>query len=288
MLIKLFLIFLFSFELFGLTLNKLYYIDSRNIKLQDILPNASYDVTLFKIEAKRYSKKIKSKKVIALLKEHGFKDIIASSNYIQFTKKSPIDMLQIKLTIKKLYKEKYPNIRIKSIRLMPRGYIKVLPKQFKVIMQKKAYLSHTGTLSIKTLDKKRLFFNYIIDANIYIYTSKKTIEKNERISALNTTKKSIPFGKFRAMPINVNHLNITQSKRKLKADSIITSRDIETLNLIKRGAHVTVNFKDNNINISFSAKALQKGKLNDIITIQKRNKKRLKVKVIGKNRVEIQ
>ncbi|MFT5660976.1 MAG: flagella basal body P-ring formation protein FlgA [Sulfurimonas sp.] len=287
MLVKIFLIFLFSFKAFAITLNSTYYIDSRNIKLQDILPSASYDVTLFKIEQKRYTKRVKSKEVLKLLKEHGFKNILASSSYILFTKNSPIDTSKIKSSIATLYKEKYPDIKINSIFIMPRGYIKSLPKQFEIIMQKRSYLSRSGTLSIKTLDKKKLFFNYTIDAKIYIYVSKKSIKRNERISALNSTKKSIQFDKFRAIPINVHQLNVTQSKRNLKVDSIITSRDIETLNLVKRGAHVTVNFKDNSINISFSAKALQNGKLNDIITIEKRNKKRLKVRVIGKNRVEV-
>ena len=287
MLVKILLIFLFSFEVLAITLNSTYYIDSRNIKLQDILPRAPYDVTLFKIEQKRYTKRVKSKEVIALLQQHGFKDILSSSSYILFTKNSPIDTSKIKSSITSLYKEKYPNIKINSILVMPRGYVKSLPKKFELIMQKKSYLSRDGTLSIKTLDKKKLFFDYTIDAKIYIYVPKKQLKRRERISALNTRKKSIQFHKFKAMPINEHQLNITQSKRNLKVDTIITLRDIETLNLVRRGSHVSVNFKDNSINISFSAKALQNGKLNDIITIEKRNKKRLKVRVIGKNRVEV-
>ena len=39
--------------------------------------------------------------------------------------------------------------------------------------------------------------------------------------------------------------------------------------------------------INFSAKALQSGKLNDIISVRKRDGKRLKVRVVGKNRAEI-
>ena len=287
MFIKVLLSLFLSLELFSLTLNSTYYISSRNIQLQDILPNASYNVTLYKIPTNRYTKRVKSKELVALLQNHGFKDLITSSNYVQFIKKSPIDTSKIENDVLKLYKEKYPSMELNSLIILPRGYIKSLPKQFEVLMQKKAYLSNRGTLSIETLEKKKLFFDYIVDAKLSIYTAKNDIKKADKLSAFNTTKKSIRFTKFRAMPINVNHLNISQSKRNLKSDSIITLRDIDSLNLVKRGSHVSVKFEENHINISFSAKALQNGKLNDIITIQKRNKKRLKAKVIGKNRVEI-
>jgi len=51
---------------------------------------------------------------------------------------------------------------------------------------------------------------------------------------------------------------------------------------------VNVNFTDSGLSISFSARALQNGKLHDIITIEKRDKTKLRVRVIGKNRVEMQ
>lgn len=287
MFIKLLLLFFFSLKIYATTLNATYYIDSRNIKLQNILPDAPYNVTLFKIDQTRHKKRIQSKKILKLLKQHGFKDVTASSNYIYFIKKSPIDTSKINTSIIEYYQEKHPSIKIKSVIVTPRGYVKQLPKQFEVKMQKKSHLSNSGTLSIKTLEKKKLFFDYTLDAKVYVYTAKKGMKKGERISLLNTTKKQVQLDKFKAMPINIEHLNITQSKKNMKADYIINIRDIETLNLVKRGAHVSATFKDSNINISFSAESLQNGKLNDIITIQKRNKKRLRAKVIGKNRVEI-
>jgi flagella basal body P-ring formation protein FlgA len=48
-----------------------------------------------------------------------------------------------------------------------------------------------------------------------------------------------------------------------------------------------VSLYGDNMAITFSAKALQDGKVNDIIKVQKSDGKRLKVKVIGKNRAEM-
>ena len=271
-----------------MTLGDSYYVDSKNIKLQDLLPNAAYDVTLYKIQAGRYTKKIKSRELIELLKEHGYKDIAASSRYVHFRQKSPINTSKIKTEIIKFYKSKYPSIEIKSISLTPRGYIQKLPKEFEVHLQRKAYLKNSGTLSIKTIDKKKLFFDYVLDAQLYIYIAKRQVQKGTKLSLLNMTKTSVQLDKFKSLPINDTHLNMSQSKRKFKRDTIITIRDIETINLVKRGSNVSVSFNDKNMNISFSAKALQNGKLNDIITIEKRNKKRLSAKVVAKNKVEIQ
>lgn len=116
MIIQYFLFSFISVQIFALTLGDSYYVDSKNIKLQDIIPDASYDLTLYKIEANRYTKKIKSDELIELLKEHGIRDLVASSRYVHFTQKSPIDTSKIKTEIIKYYTSKYPSIDIKSIR----------------------------------------------------------------------------------------------------------------------------------------------------------------------------
>ena len=278
---------LITLNLFSITLNETYYVNSNNIKLLDVAPNAKYDVTLYKIDANRYTKKIKSEKLINILNKHGIKDIESSSRYIKFVKKSPIDTSKIESYIINTYQDKYLDIDISSLTVIPRGYIKTLPKKYEIAISKKAYLSKSGTLSIKTLDRKKIFFDYLIDAKVNIYLSKKDMKKGDKISLLNTTKQKIQFDKFRALPITLKELNKTQIKYNTKPNKIITFRDIQLLNIIKKGSFVTAYIKDNTINISFSAKALQNGKLNDIITVQKMSGQKLKAKIIGINRVEI-
>lgn len=190
-------------------------------------------------------------------------------------------------TVLETYKNTYPDIEIKSVVIIPRGYIESLPPKYIIIMPKRAHLSHKGTLAIKTPDSKKLFFDYSIDAKIDIYLSKKKILKGDKISLLTVKQKSVYFDRFKAIPISKAQLNLTQAKRNIKQNYILTTRDIELLNIVKKDSHVTVYMKNKNINISFSAKALQNGKLNDIITVQKNDGKKFKVKIIGKNIVEM-
>ena len=137
------------------------------------------------------------------------------------------------------------------------------------------------------MENKKVFFDYLLDAKVHVYLTKYQMKKGERLSTLNTLKQNMQLEKFRALPIHIEQLNTIQIKRSIKSGVVLTQRDITSLDLVKKGSMVHVNLNENNINISFSGKALQSGKLHDIITVQKNNLERLRVKVIGKNMVEI-
>lgn len=265
-----------------------YYITSDDINLSVIVPHAKQDNKLFSLERSRYSKKIKSKELINLLKQHGYPSYTANNRYINFIKKSPIDTTKIEENIRKLYKEKYTEITIKAITVMPRGYIKSLTDKYVVKIQKNNYLARSGTLYVKTTDNKKIFFDYQIEAEVSVYIARTKIKRRNELSLINCKKKSIILDKFDAMPIQKLQANMLESKHHIQEASIITLRDVEQLSIVKRDSIVSVILDEKNIAISFAAKALQDGKLGDTITIEKNDKKRLKAKVIGKNRVEIQ
>ena len=288
MMVKVFLFFIFiTVELLSNTLKDTYYVDSKNIKLFDIFPNARYDLTLYTIDNNKHSKKIHTIKLLKKLKEHGYNSIETSGSYVKFILKSPIDTSKIKTYLFNIYKKKYPEMTINSIRVIPRGFIQELPKRYKIKISKNAHRSNDGIISIKSLDNKKIFFDYLIDANIDVYITKHKIQKEEKITLLNTYKKNIIFDKFRAVPINKKDINSVQTKFHRAKNIILTKRDVEGLDLVKKGSYVNISLKNQNINISFSAKALQNGKLNDIISVQKNNGHKLRVKIIAKNRAEI-
>jgi len=268
-------------------LNKTYYIDSHEIFLNDIVKTDKSETILFNIPEHKHSKKIKSKILVKLLKEHNYKNYKTKKSYINFIIKSPIDTSHIKDIIKQYYESKYDTIDIHNITVEPRAYIVSIPKKYNVKIRKNNYLKNSGTISIKTLKNRKIFFDYTINANIQIYKSRKKIKKSQELSAINTKTDIIFFEKFRAKPIT--HLNngILQAKHHINIDKILTLRDVEILSLIKRGSKVKVSVNDENIAISFIAKALQNGKINDLIKVKKSNGKVLKVIITGRNTAEI-
>ena len=285
MILRTIFLLLLTLDLFAITLQNRYLVQSKNIKLRDIIPQAKYDITLYKINLNRHSKKIKSYDLIQTLSKHGYTTLKTSSRIITFVQESPINTSEIKNFIKDAYLKEYPQIKIHSLFLAPRGYITSLPQTYDIKLAKRFHLSKDGTLAIKTHHNRQIFFDYIIDAHIDVYKAREVLRKEEKLSSFNAVKTSIHFDKFKSTPVNSKHLNTTQLKKHIKANKIITLRDIETLNLVKKGSNVLVSLNNNNINISFSAKALQSGKLRDIITVQKSNKQRLKVRIVGPNKV---
>ncbi len=285
-------ILLFLFFSIGLLadsyLKSNYYVQDREILLSDIVENPKEDVQLFRIDKSRYSKRVKSKKVLQILNSYGIKDYKSKHSYIQFTKKSPINIEKIKNSIEKVYKEKYTHIKIKSILVEPRSYIETLPKKYETVLKSKSHLLKDGILYIKTEDKKKIFFNYKIDAQVIVYEAKVDIKRNIELTNINSKKKSIILDKFRAMPLQNILKGTLQSTHNIKQGSILTTRDAQGLYLVKRGSNINVTLNSSNLAISFSAEALQNGRLADVITVMKHNGKKVKVRVTGKRRAEVQ
>lgn len=284
--ILLFLLLL-SPTLFATQLQSNYFIQSDVVKLSDIIPNPKEEIELFTINKHRHTKRVKTKELLKTLQKLGYKKVSAKHNYIQFTKKSPINTALIRLAIQNNYLKAYPNIKILSISVAPRSYMEKLPKEYEVVLNKKAYLKSHSTLYIKTLDRKKIFFNYTIKAKLNIIKAKVAIKKGDELSHLNTKNDSIMLDKFQAMPLLSIKKSTYEAKHKIKADSILTSRDVVGLFLIKRGNSVNVTVVDANIALSFTAKAKQNGRLGETITLLNSYGKKIKATVVGKNRAEI-
>lgn len=281
----LFLFFTLSQDLLATTnLKSNYFISNDYILLSDIVKDVKNDKKLFTLENNKHIKRVKSKKLFSLLKENGITDIKYKSSYVQFTKESPIDTSMIKTAISTLYQEKYSTISINKISVTPRRYLDKMPDQYTISLPKNAHLSNKGTLYIKTPDRKKIFFDYYISAKINVYVSKKTIERSEELSVINTLKKSVILNRFRAMP--TKEIVSLQAKNRIKESKIITSRDVTGLFLIKRGDAISVSIKNSNMAISFLATAERSARLGDEIYVKNKKGNKIRVIVTGQNRAE--
>jgi flagella basal body P-ring formation protein FlgA len=268
-------------------LKRIYTFSNNKIMLSDLIKNPKKDALLFEIPSSRHSKRIKSRELVEILKKYGYKDFAPKHAYVQFSQKSPIDTSKIKKAVSNYYQKIYNSIEIQKIEIYPVKYTRYLPKDYTVGFARNSYLSRKGVLYIKTPDNKKIFFNYNIYAKLNVYETKKRIEKGEEISALNSKKKSIILQKFKAMPLMDLPKKRYEAKHRLKKFSLLTQRDVVGLFLIKRGSHVNVFLRDEGVYITFGAKALQSGRYGDTISVINQNKKKIRVRVIGKNRAEV-
>ena len=268
-------------------LQREYIITDKQVMLSDIINNPNEDILLYTINNARHSKRVKASEVLQKLKSYGYKNYHSKHAYIQFTQKSPIDTSNLEEQIKSYYKEYYKDIQINDIFIKPSRYITFIPKKYTIGFSRNAELSRKGTLYIKTQQNKKIFFNYILDATVSVFETKKVINKGDELSYLNSKKKSIILDKFRAMPIMELPRGHYEAKHRLKKFSLLTKRDVTTLFLIKRGSRITVTLQDTGVSITFSGRALQNGRFGDTIAVMHDNKKKIYVIVTGKNRAKV-
>jgi len=282
------LLFFYSFNLFADTqLKSNYFINSKDIFLSNIISQPKNDIKLFSIESNKHTKRIRTKKLLELLNDFGYSNLTSKHNYTQFTQRSPINTAKIRKAIQERYFEKYKKIDIQEIILSPRTYMTQMPKEYEIVLNKRAHLSNHSTLYIKTSTHKKIFFNYTIKAKVAVMRARKEIKKGEEISRLNSKNDTIILEKFRAMPLNEIKKSSLEAKHKIKVDSILTQRDVVGLFLVKRGERVNISVIDANIAVSFSAKANKNGRYGDTISFTNNYGKKIKATVVGRNRAEI-
>ncbi len=279
---------LVSFAHANYALKETYYVNTDDINLSVILPKTKHDIKLYSIEPNRYTKRVKTKELLKLLNQYGYNNFKAHSRFVKFIKKSPINLSKIEKKLKEFYKKNYKNISIKTLEVLPRGYITTLPKDYDVIISPKASLHDHGTIYIKTDEKKKIFFDYKIKAQIRAYVARHNIKRDVELSAANVTKKSIILKKFKAMPLQSLKKEFYQTKQSIKSGVVVTMRDVKKLDLVRRGSFVHVSLHNGNVIIEFVAKALHNARLGDTTTLQRADGKRIKAVVTGKNKAEIQ
>ena len=276
--------FLFANNFAHINLQSTYYVDSDDIYISHIIKDAPRNKKIYKINKGKYTKRVKSQDLLKVLRENGYRGIEAETSYVKFVKSSPIDTSKIVNHVRLYYQRHYKNIEIKDIKIQTRGFIESLPESYVVEIRGDAYLAKDGILSIKTPKNKKIYFNFIVDAKVFVYVTRETLTRATKLSALNTFKKSIILDRFMAKPIEELDEKPLQSRHHLQKDSIITTRDIEILSMVRRHESVSVSMDSKNMSITFNAKALQDAKMGDIIMVEKSNGTKLKVQIVGKNR----
>jgi flagella basal body P-ring formation protein FlgA len=282
------LFFYLSLQLHAITLQENYETKGRDIYASDISKDVEKDFLLFSYDDDKHMFRTSAEKVIAIFKVHGVQIKKNDVRYINFREKSRIDIDKITDAIKKEFLNKYPTLKIKSLRVYPRSFLTKLPKTFSLSLQKQTLYKNYSTFSIITPDHKMIFFDYILDANLDVVVTTKAIKRHEKISFDNTQIKTIKFLNFKADPLSDISNHQYQSKFALESENVLTQNDIEFLSIVRRDDHVNAFIEDGGVSITLDVVAEQDGKEGDIIAVRKLDGKKLRAKVVGLKRVEIQ
>lgn len=253
-----------------------------------LFPKLKDKFKLFNINKNRTKYRVKSSKIQKLFKQHNVEINIGKVRYVNFKKESPVDTSVLASQIKERYEAFYSNIHVNRVHITPRNYLKAFDPDFQLILKSKDLKRSHSIFSIKTSKKERIFFDYEIDATLDVYRSLHPLKRGHTLSALNTISQKIKFDSFNAIPLNHIGTKEYRLKRSIKKNHILTQRDVEAYPIVKKGNSVLVELKSGSVVLEFTAIASQDGSKNDIISVQKKDGHRIKARVIGPGRVEIQ
>lgn len=286
--IKFLVLALLFFHLSGLELEENYEYDKNPIYSTDIFPNLSKKFELLKIPDDKTQYRLNSQIIIKTFELNGINIDTTNVRYVNFTLKSPVDFTPLKDQVESLLREKYPSIRIENITITPRGYLPSLPKKARGVFDEHLYQNAKGTFYYIDENGIRHYLDYSIRATINVLHTNQKILLRDRLSGFNTQIKQIPFSSFKDTPMSTLPNEPSRFRSNLKAGALLTQRNVELLPLVLKNEKVTVEVRNDTVVVEFVATATQEGSLYDIITVLKSDGKRIRVKVIGENRVEYQ
>ncbi len=286
--IKVLLILLVTAVLQGYELQKEYTYNDPTILSTDLFPDIAQQFEIVRIPDEKTLYRLDAQVISKTFELHGIALKTGSVRYVTFTKKSPIDFTLIKGQLAGMLRERYPSIRIDDIIITPRGYLASLPSSARGVFNERYYLENAGTFYVLDTEGLRHYLDYRVVGSLGVLHTTQKVTRNEILSGANTIRKTVPFQSFRDIPLTAFPDHPLRYRSTIRPGTLLTQRNIEEMPLVLKNDTVVAVMRNGTVELEMIVTATQEGSLYDIITIQKRDGKRSKAKVIGEKRVELQ
>ena len=195
---------------------------------------------------------------------------------------------KLKNFLEKKFLSYYPTMSINSITIKPNNKIPKGYKFKKVYFSKNSLKRENGNFSTIFSDgknSKRVFFKYFIDATVQVLLANEDIRRGTPLSREFFTTIPIKFDNFYDRPV-VDLRNL-EAKTFIVKGKILTSRMVRKIPDIHRNDEVTAEARDGGIVVDFMVRALEDGRIGEIIRVKRGDKKIFKAKVISSSKVLI-
>jgi len=275
-------------RLFAYELAENYTYKSPTLYSDDLFPKLSKKFEILKIPEDKTQYRINAQIIVKTFELNGIEINATKVRYVNFTQQSFVDLNPLKHQLEILLRGQYPSIRIDDITIIPRGYLASLSQKSRGVFDENVFNNSKGTFYIVDEHGVRRYLDYSVRATLNVLHTNQKITRLERLSGFNTQIKQIPFGSFQDTPLTTLPDQPSRFRSNLRCGELLTLRNIQTIPLVLKNSKVIVEIHNDTVIVEFGATATQEGSLYDIITIQKNDGKRVRAKVIGENRVELQ
>lgn len=283
-----FSLIILSLTLSGYELQESYTYERSTIYSNDLFPDIPKKFEILKIPEDKTQYRLNAQIISKTFELNGIAVDTGKVRYVNFIQKSPVDFTPLKEQLETLLRGQYPSIRIENITITSRGYLSSLGQKSRGIFDENFFQNSKGTFYIVDEHGVRRYLDYSVRATVNVLHSNQKISRRDRLSGFNTHIKQVPFTSFKDIPLTTLPNEPSRFRSNLKAGQLLTVRNIESVPLVLKNEKVIVEVKNDTVIVEFGATATQEGLLYDIITIQKSDGKRVRAKVIGEHRVELQ
>lgn len=180
----------------------------------------------------------------------------------------------IKSAVEKRFLDYYKNYNIKINNLEITSVIERNLAKYsleKIIFDDRDLRKDSGNFEVHLRHnerKKKAFFNFQINAVIDSLSAVGSIKSGEVINKNNTTITQIPIAKNMTLPVNAEILGQYSAKSFIAGGSSIVASKITPKIIVRKGDILSVAFKDSDISINFSVRAMEDGAINQSIRAQ--------------------
>ncbi len=285
---KLILLLLIFTNLFSTSLKSSYTIFSNEFNASIIDNSIKNDFVIYTFKNNRHKKSFYTKDLSLIFEKNHHKLESSSIKLVHVKHVSNVDLKPIKEKIKAYYLHYYPQMRISDIKIDVSSFINTLPSEYTLEFKSNAFhYAHSSLLLKDTKHKKRYFMNYTLTAELRLLKARHNINRGKILTQIDVINSNVKFKRLKAQPFSFKQKTDIRVKKRLLAGKILYQKDFEDLPAVLKGQAVLVHLINGSVQLEFQAIALQDACIGDEIYVEKSNKKRFRVKVMGKNQVEI-
>lgn len=205
---------------------------------------------------------------------------------------SSTNIEQIKFALATEFKNKYPQIIIKSIDIQTAA----LPKNFDEFeflrLAEGKFDKASGYLraEFKTPDnlKKNVFFRYFLKAKLEILRANKDLQRGETLGANDYRLAFFDFDKVPAGALFKDDDLDLVARTSVRKNAILKQNMFKANHLVKKNAALKGVLKDGEVRISVELNALEAGDKGDTIKVKTKDGKVLQAVIVGKNQVSLE
>ncbi len=199
---------------------------------------------------------------------------------------------EVKIALAKEFKNNFPKLIIKNIDLK----ITNLPKDFEqyqfIRIANGRFNQAQGFVRAEfktpTNIQKNVFFRYFMQANLEVLRSERSIQRGDKLSALDYKSVLMDFDKVPPKALTLEDTHNLIAKSNINKNTILKENMFKTMALIRRNDPIIGVLSDGNVDVLIELTALHSADIGERIRAKSKEGKVMQGIVTGKNRMIIQ